>query len=108
MKHNINKTKQKVASEKTETAQSSNRSFKTILEYVVAIITIFGTGFVVGCFFTSRDNRFELIEQRMNYEKQLHEKDIIINSLKSEKTPLSERDMQELLIYIKEHSNEKK
>jgi hypothetical protein len=44
----------------------------------------------------------------MNYEKQLHEKDIIINSLKSEKTPLSERDMQELLIYIKEHSNEKK
>lgn len=71
MKHNINKTKQRVASEKKETSQSSNWSFKVILESVVAVITIFGTGFGVGCFFTSRDNRFELIEQRMNYEKQL-------------------------------------
>lgn len=75
---------------------------------MVAVITIFGVGFGVGRFFSSRDNRFELIEQRMNYEKQLYEKDIIINSLKSEKTSLSERDKQELLIYIKEHSNEKK
>lgn len=108
MKHNINKTKQRVASEKKEPSQSSNWSFKATLKYVGEIITIFGAGFGVGCLFTSIDNRFELIEQRMNYEKQLHEKDIIINSLKSEKTQLSERDMQELLIYIKEHSNEKK
>ena len=70
MKHNINKTKQRVASEKKETSLSSNWSFKVILESEVAVITIFGTGFGVGCFFTSRDNRFELIEQRMNYEKQ--------------------------------------
>ena len=107
MKHNINKTKQRVASEKKETLQSSKWSFKEILEYVVAVITIFVAGYSVGCFFTSRDNRFELIEQRMNYEKQLQEKDIIINSLKTEKTSLSEKDKQELLIYIKEHSNEK-
>lgn len=107
MKHNTNKTKPKVASEKEETPQSSSRSFKVFLDYVVAVITIFGAGFGVGCFFTSRDNRFELMEQRINYEKQLQEKDYIINSLKNEKTPLSERDKQELLIYIKEHSNEK-
>ncbi len=107
MKHNINKTKQRVASKKKEPSQSSNWSFKATLEYVVAIITIFGAGFGGGCFFTSRDNRFELIEQRMNYEKLLQEKDNIIYSLKSEKTSLSERDKQELLIYIKEHSNEK-
>ena len=47
------------------------------------------------------------MEQRINYEKQLQEKDNIINSLKNEKTPLSERDKQEILIYINEHSNEK-
>ena len=61
MKHNINKTKQRVASEKKETSQSSNWSFKVILESVVAVITIFGTGFGVGSFFTSRDNRFEFV-----------------------------------------------
>lgn len=107
MKHNTNKTKPRIASENNVASQSSSRSFKEILDYAVAIIAIFGAGYGVGCFFTSRDNRFELMEQRINYEKQLQEKDNIINSLKSEKTQLSERDKQELLIYIKEHSNEK-
>ena len=35
MKHNINKTKQRVASEKKETSQSSNWSFKVIKDTVI-------------------------------------------------------------------------
>lgn len=107
MKHNTNKAKPRIASEKKEMSQSSSWSFKEIRDSVLAIIAIFGAGYTVGCILTSRDNRFELMEQRINYEKQLQEKENIINSLKSEKTQLSERDKQELLIYIKEHSNEK-